>query len=1237
MPAPRITFDFTDQPLSQSGAWASSVWNTSGVQAVTGHVVQSVNSAHNGMRRVSTLSSDHYAECTIDSLRTSASPLAGPMTRMQGTSNASGYVLTYRPNENVLRLYRLIDNGSISVSSPIGADVSVTIGVNDVVRLASTGSSHAITFNGTLKATYTDVNLTGGQPGLWIDATAKNDIGITQFKYGDSVNGDTTISFDSPLDSNWTNPCGALNTINLEKYYALPTKVATHVASRYETDFGNDQFAEILAGNIFASSWMGVNTRMSTTNANGYSAVLVNAGATNLILYKMSGASGAEPTFTDIGHTTVTVPPNPCDLWLQSTGSTHTVYVNGVQQLQVTDATYATGRVGIAFYANGSLGDVEITQWSGGDNAARQPQIYAPFIASTLVLYPPIHPAPDQSVSLPVIPSGARVWSGIGRNLLLGQSTFGVTEYPLSDNGLWGTDVWNVPSGVNNVWPNLPNGAPTSPPHGMWQLRGHAKASVTAYSGMRRNLTLNSDHYAVAVISCPLTDNNPYFGPSTRMQSSTNASGYAVLYNPLGTTIQIYKIVDNGVSITATALGSTYTVVRGVQDVVGLLSVGSTHYMYWNNMMVGKATDATYTGGQPGLICLNGVGNECIFTEFRAGNAPGDNTVIFHDDTGTVVNFDATFDATWQNPAGVLSALVWEATCAVEAIKAGGQDVGPPWLQSDHHTASRRHSNADSYQWSEGQFATEAGGTWVGVNTRMQSDTNSGGYCLILFGTVFSGNLRLYRVEGAPGTTAFGQDVLDKTDFATPGAGSTTVTSTGLATVAVNAGGTGYAVNDILTVVQGGASGGTVKVTTVSGGVVTGLSIQTLGSGYVNANGLTTTGGTGTGCTVNITSGGFTSWMASAGCFLVITSGTNFVAGTYLITGYTNTNTITLASSATPSGAGSGGVGHVQVPGVQLSSNTVLCPFGIGGGNKTDLATSGAGATVVTSASGGFASWMVGTTLTITGGTNFVAGNYTISGFTNATTITLSSSPTPSGAGSAGTGDILALEPPYWIKLVSQGSTHTAYVGHDRNSYQQQVQVTDGVYTTGQPGLSYFSAGGPSAGRCFQWLTGGDQAIATPFLGSGVVFYTPLEVGIALFANGPKIVYPSAGVAVSTFGNALPAGSTILRLYHLPRFVPYKQYAADRNLNIAASGSIEVIWKRTDTFLEFEMEYVRGIDMSPWEAFMSYALGKGPFDYYPDATQSSFTTYWLESTTWNAAYKALGLNTFKVRFRKRLA
>jgi len=81
-----------------------------------------------------------------------------------------------------------------------------------------------------------------------------------------------------------------------------------------------------------------------------------------------------------------------------------------------------------------------------------------------------------------------------------------------------------------------------------------------------------------------------------------------------------------------------------------------------------------------------------------------------------------------------------------------------------------------------------------------------------------------------------------------------------IATVAINNGGTGYQVNDVVYLFTNAALGDTFTVTSVSGGVVTGLSLTT-GGNYFFTSGTTnqtTSGGHGTGLTVNITQAGNT-------------------------------------------------------------------------------------------------------------------------------------------------------------------------------------------------------------------------------------------------------------------------------------------------------------------------------------------------------------------------------------------
>jgi hypothetical protein len=72
----------------------------------------------------------------------------------------------------------------------------------------------------------------------------------------------------------------------------------------------------------------------------------------------------------------------------------------------------------------------------------------------------------------------------------------------------------------------------------------------------------------------------------------------------------------------------------------------------------------------------------------------------------------------------------------------------------------------------------------------------------------------------------------------------------------------------------------------------------------------------------------------------------------------------------------------------------------------TDLATSGAGSTTLTSAAGGFTSAMIGNAIQIRSGTNFDAAYYFITAHTDTNTVTLDRSPTPTAAGSGGSGKL---------------------------------------------------------------------------------------------------------------------------------------------------------------------------------------------------------------------------------------
>ncbi len=111
-------------------------------------------------------------------------------------------------------------------------------------------------------------------------------------------------------------------------------------------------------------------------------------------------------------------------------------------------------------------------------------------------------------------------------------------------------------------------------------------------------------------------------------------------------------------------------------------------------------------------------------------------------------------------------------------------------------------------------------------------------------------------------------------------------------------------------------------------------------------------------------------------------------------------------------------------------------------------------------------------------------------------------------------------------------------------------------------------------------------------------------------------------------------GNVTLQFQRPATKIPAYNLAAVRHDNIASSGVRESVLERIDQFLTLEMEWVGiGADVEDWDAFMQFALAGNQFSYYPDASQPSFTNYWLEDTDWIAAYKSPGQYTFKLKFR----
>lgn len=183
----------------------------------------------------------------------------------------------------------------------------------------------------------------------------------------------------------------------------------------------------------------------------------------------------------------------------------------------------------------------------------------------------------------------------------------------------------------------------------------------------------------------------------------------------------------------------------------------------------------------------------------------------------------------------------------------------------------------------------------------------------------------------------------------------------------------------------------------------------------------------------------------------------------------------------------------------------------------TDLATSGAGSTTLTSVTGGFTAAMVGNAINITSGTNFDVGAdatsvYWITGYTNSNTVTVDRTPTGGGAGSAGVGKV--------------GGARASIGGAMANAASgQRVYVKGGTYTVGSGTVNtHGNAVKPPAGSATYGTTTvigygttrGDMALLVPVVHTYHVAGTFCDV-----SNGGVAAYfltVEGGSTASSFG-----------------------------------------------------------------------------------------------------------------------
>jgi hypothetical protein len=757
-------FSGTEDPLSENGKWDrpgswSSLKKNNGA-----YTTQTTG----GARLVAPVTgADQYAEITYDQDPGSAS-WPGVMTRVQGTTNGSGYLAIAYAGQ--VQLYRTNDTGSLNFSSLASANANVGAAPRRL-RLESQGATHRVYFNGVLMLSYTDSNNTyrtgqpgiaaaifggptvkiltftggvltstgggtgdttppvrsGGQPaGVLTAGTTQTTLSLTTnenatcryatsagvaysampntfsstggtshsklvtgltngsgysyyvrcqdttgnanpddyaiaFSVGttSSGGGTATSSFsgvEDPLSENgmWSTT-GSWTA--LKKNNGAYTTQTTSGARLVTPVAGADQYAEITYDQDPGSaSWPGVATRVqSSTNGSGYLAI---AYAGQVRLYRTD--DNGSLNFTQLASATASVGTAPRKLRLESQGTTHKVYFNGVLMLTYTDSknTYAAGQPGIAAAIFGGP-TVKILTFNGGALTGSGTGDTTPPVRSaglpTGVLaagttQTTLSLTTNESATCRYATSAAVAYSAMTNTfsstgstshstLVTGlsnggsysyyvrcrdgagnansddykisftvatasgnttaSSSFSGVEDPLSENGMWGT---------TGSWTSLKknNGAYTT------QTTSGARLVAPATGANQyAEITYDQDPGSSA-----------WPGVMTRVQGATNGSGYlAIAY---AGQVRLYRTDDNG-SLNFIQLASANVNVGTAPRRLRLESQGTTHKVYFNGVLMLSYTDSSnaYSTGQPGISAAIFGGPTVKILSFNGGALAG--------------------------------------------------------------------------------------------------------------------------------------------------------------------------------------------------------------------------------------------------------------------------------------------------------------------------------------------------------------------------------------------------------------------------------------------------------------------------------------------------------------------------------------------------------------------------------------------------------------------------------------
>lgn len=371
-------------------------------------------------------------------------------------------------------------------------------------------------------------------------------------------------------------------------------------------------------------------------------------------------------------------------------------------------------------------------------------------------------------------------------------------------------------------------------------------AATPAWAVTGANVVLVRNGQVLLNITSQTTNGVVFFdGASTVTSTAAATTGVLLGRSPpvFGTAV----VGDGGTGLTTGTSG-------GILGFTGTTTLASSALLTANQVLFGGGagfTPATENGTGAGALTWNPTSNVLMIgtttvptggavfqvngssflptvygSESSAGNLTLQSTT--HATKGMVILADA-FDA--KNPSNEL----W----LTDSDTFSAADGGSATVVTGHFRDQLVNNQTDT----TATIVSPANASCTGANAPYLCCSGAGtGTCLVMANPSF-----VFRAE--PNSSGSSMVVAATTDESV-----VSLQSSGALLVVASAptvGGTGYMLNDVLTLTSGT---GTVTATGVSGGIVTAVTLTTAGVDNHTGAGQPTTGGTGTGCTINVTS-----------------------------------------------------------------------------------------------------------------------------------------------------------------------------------------------------------------------------------------------------------------------------------------------------------------------------------------------------------------------------------------------